>query len=175
MKKLILTSALVFGITGGANAAVNAPQLWPLLAENDFGFAEDLLGIPAADAYAAVSQYVDEINQGLADYTGEINSEFATTNANITRVSAQLAEMNDDLQDQINSGIASANALSGLDNHLDAGKKFSVGVGGGYYQSTGGFAFGGAVRTSDASALNAGVAVSTAGDFSAKAGWNMQF
>lgn len=165
-----MTSILAIGVTGAANAAVTSPELWPHLAENDFGFVETLTGgsVTRADAFAAVAPYVGEINAGLAAYTGQINSEFAG-------ISAQITELSDEIDDKINSGVATANAFSGLDNHLDTGKKFGFGVGGGYYQSTGGFAFGGVVRTSDDSALNAGVAVSTAGDFAAKAGWNMQF
>lgn len=80
-----------------------------------------------------------------------------------------------EMENKFSAGVANSNALSGLDNHLDADKDFGIGFGAGYYNSAGGFAAGAILRTSVNSAFSAGAAVSTEGDFSAKAGWNMQF
>jgi autotransporter adhesin len=111
------------------------------------------------------------LNQQISNYTNQINAEFAATNNAIQALDDKI----EDQSKELSGGIAAATALTGLDNHLDEGKKYSIGVGAGYYNSQSAVALGGAIRTGGSHALNAGVSVGTTGQFSAKAGWNMQF
>jgi autotransporter adhesin len=121
-----------------------------------------------------MGQMVDAVGtsiQGLYTNAVQVNAGLALANSNINQLDSKINDLDKDLS----AGVASANAFTGLDNHLDAGKKYSIGVGAGYYNSQGAMAVGGAFRTGDAHAVNAGVSVGSQGQFGAKAGWNIQF
>ncbi|MDR2770317.1 MAG: YadA C-terminal domain-containing protein [Rickettsiales bacterium] len=154
-------------------------------------------------AKAESTNLINGLNGVFVSYTNQINAAFASLDLSrdlmisahtsqigelskgLDAINASVSAMNDgldslrsdfyDLDEKLSAGVAISNALSGLDNHLDAGKQISIGFGSGYYNKQGGFAFGGAFRTSVNSAFNAGVSVSTYGSVGAKAGWNMQF
>jgi len=81
-----------------------------------------------------------------------------------------------DIQKELSAGIASATALTGIDNHLDKSSRYSVGIGGGHYNGQSSVAMGAVIRTSYTSALNFGLAIDT---YQAKpamrVGWNIQW
>ncbi|MCL1902426.1 MAG: YadA C-terminal domain-containing protein, partial [Alphaproteobacteria bacterium] len=81
-----------------------------------------------------------------------------------------------DMNDKLSAGIASATALTGIDNHLDKTSRYSVGVAGGHYNGQSSVAMGAVIRTSYSSALNFGLAIDT---YQAKpamrVGWNIQW
>jgi autotransporter adhesin len=117
----------------------------------------------------------EAVNQRISNELGVVNarisSEFGLVDGKITALDDKVEKQSKELS----GGIAAANALTGLDNHLDAGKKVGIGIGGGYYNSQAAVALGGVVRTGGNHALNAGVSFGTEGSVSAKAGWNLQF
>lgn len=203
MKKIILTSVLALGVIAGANATTYIGN--PGTPTADWGNWINAIVAQSPESGAAINNLgtavndnaatLDNLNQIMADWNGayfspngllaqweqmlftDENSYWARTFGD-NGLSDKISELSNnvqDMKDKMNAGIASAAALSGLDNHLDAGKNFGIGFGTGYYNTEGGFAFGAVARTSSDSALNAGMAVSTGGDFTFNGGWNIQF
>jgi autotransporter adhesin len=192
MKKLLTSLIVVGGLIGTANAAMYSSDISDdtKARADDYYVADDSYGITQLsdfyekglglnDTYGVLTQAVD----GTLDFINDtILHSAAYTDARISafdaEISGRLGGLDSkvkDLDKELSDGIAAANALTGLDNHLDAGKNVSIGVGAGYYNSQSAVAFGGVVRTGGSHALNAGVSVGTRGTFSAKAGWNLQF
>jgi autotransporter adhesin len=204
MKKILTSLIVVGGIIGSANAAVNAPTLFPNISATPItdivggGDTFDstkpveqlytgLTGIAASESWNSTTLgIINSMGQGLDSFLAGANNAFGgfvgEVNGAMQNFATQVNDADIALDDKIekqgkelSGGIAAANALTGLDNHLDAGNRYSIGIGAGYYNSQAAMALGGVVRTGDAHAINAGVSVGTQGQLGAKAGWNMQF
>lgn len=81
-----------------------------------------------------------------------------------------------DMNKELSAGIASATALTGIDNHLDKSSRYSVGISGGHFNGQSSVAAGAVIRTNYSSALNFGIAFDTYQSKPAvRVGWNMQW
>ena len=113
----------------------------------------------------------------LAVYdTNTIDTMFSLIAATSSDSFASLDNRINNMTKELSAGIASATALTGIDNHLDKSSRYSVGIGGGNYNGQSSVAMGAVVRTSFSSALNFGLAIDT---YQAKpavrVGWNIQW
>ncbi len=107
---------------------------------------------------------------------GALSGRMDTFQTSLDGLKVSIDERFDEVDEKIASSAATSAALSGLDNHLDAGKKFGFGFGGGYNKGgAGAISFGAVVRATSTSAVNLGGAVSDNGDYSIKGGMNWQF
>ncbi|MCL2758102.1 MAG: YadA-like family protein [Alphaproteobacteria bacterium] len=204
-KKLLTCTAVIGVMTGAANASwtgiatsseeltmtyneiYESDELRTLLLNDDFAGREQIADMLDGTPFEAMA---DEIANGIqasandtlfraAIYT---NNQVASLSEEVGLYAAVFNNRLDNLSDRIekqskelSGGIAAATALTGLNNHLDAGKNFSIGIGTGYYNSQAAMALGGVIRTGSNHAFNAGASFGTQSAFTAKAGWNMQF
>ncbi len=204
MKKLLLTSAIAMGFITGAHAATPTDQEYvdfhigqvrgevgefysEQQANNDYQadeiktINESLYGRPDSGLVAggpAAGDAVAGLLPGDPAYgLGRgIIADMQVAIAGLGDFSANINKRFDEVDDKISSAAATGAALAGLDNHLDAGKSFGFGFGGGYNKGgAGAVAFGATVRATSSSAINFGGAVSDNGDWSVKGGMNWQF
>ncbi|MDR3208859.1 MAG: YadA C-terminal domain-containing protein [Rickettsiales bacterium] len=190
MKKFLTSLIVIEGLIGTADAAIYSADISDdtksragdyYVADDSYGitqlkdFYQNTLNLSGGDLTDAVDGTLDFINDTILHSAAYTDARISAFGAEISGILAGLDGRLKDMDRELSGGVAAANALTGLDNHLDAGKNVSVGVGAGYYNSQTAVAFGGVVRTGGSHALNAGVSVGTHGRFGAKAGWNLQF
>jgi hypothetical protein len=192
MKKSILLTAAIIALSTGAEAAMNQGvqdvldsqsqdemlnslnQHWYNLGLYNPGDLITSIMTPAADTSGTPGQAFQNLGDLLNHSIALDNWETGSINQLNERLGA-LSKKIEDEAEKTKEGIATSNAFSGLDNHLDSGKSFSFGIGAGSYESKTGFAVGGIVRIGGYSALNFGAGASNGGSASFKGGLNMQF